>query len=304
MTRITTSFGFRTTATEVAKGIDLSGKRVIVTGGASGIGVETARALAGIGAEVTLAVRDTEAGACVAADIIATTQNKKVHVTKLDLVDRASIKAFVTAWKGPLHILVNNAGIMACPEQHTPEGWEIQFATNHLGHFALTLGLHDALAAAGNARIVVLSSSAHMLSPVIFDDIHFKFRRYDPWLAYGQSKTANMLFAVGASNRWRNDGITANSLNPGAIPTNLQRYVGGKLITPPERQKTHEQGAATSVLLATAPLLEGIGGRYFVDCNEAELVPSRTPDYSGAAHYALDTENAERLWEVSLNMIT
>jgi NAD(P)-dependent dehydrogenase (short-subunit alcohol dehydrogenase family) len=303
MTRITTSFGFRTTAAEVAKGIDLSGKRVIVTGGASGIGVETARALAGIGAEVTLAVRDTEAGKCVAADITATTQNKAVHVAKLDLVDRASIKSFVNAWRGPLHILVNNAGIMACPEQHTPEGWEMQFATNHLGHFALTLGLHDALAAAGNARIVVLSSSAHMLSPVIFDDIHFKFRRYDPWLAYGQSKTANMLFAVGASIHWRNKGITANSLNPGAIPTNLQRHIGGKLLTPPERQKTRDQGAATSVLLATSPLLEGIGGRYFVDCNEAELVPSRTPDYSGAAHYALDPDNAERLWEVSLRSI-
>ncbi|HEX4350502.1 MAG TPA: SDR family NAD(P)-dependent oxidoreductase [Verrucomicrobiae bacterium] len=301
--RITTPFGFRTTAAEVAKGIDLSGKRVIVTGGASGIGAETARALAGIGAEVTLAIRDLETGAHVAADITRTTHNKAVYVAKLDLVDRASIKAFVAAWKGPLHILVNNAGIMACPEQYTPEGWELQFATNHLGHFALAHGLHPALAAAGNARIVVLSSSAHMLSPVIFDDIHFKFRPYDPRLAYGQSKTANMLFAVSASIHWRKDGITANSLNPGAIPTNLQRHVGGKLITPPERQKTPEQGAATSVLLATSPLLEGISGRYFNDCNEAEPVTSRPPDASGVAHYALDPGNAERLWEVSLRSL-
>ena len=303
MKRITTPFGFRSTAAEVAKGIDLSGKRAIVTGGASGIGVETARALAGIGAEVTLAVRDTDVGARVAADITATTGNKKIHVAKVDLTDRASIRAFVVAWNGPLHILVKNAGIMAWPEQRTPEGWELQFATNHLGHFALTLGLHGALAAAGNARVVAVSSAAHMLSPVIFDDIHFEFRRYDPWLAYGQSKTANVLFAVGASARWRRDGITANSLNPGAIATNLQRHIGGKLATPPALQKTREQGAATSVLLATSPLLEGIGGRYFNDCNEAEPVASRRPDYSGVAPYALDPNNAERLWELSLRSL-
>ena len=301
MNRITTPFGFRSTAAEVAQGIDLSGRRVVVTGGASGIGVETARALAGCGAQVTLAVRDTEAGARVAADIVATTRNRAVHVAPLDLVDRASVRAFAGAWRGPLHILVNNAGIMACPEQYTPEGWELQFATNHLGHFALAVSLHDALAAAGNARIVVVSSAAHMLSPVIFEDIHFAFRRYDPWLAYGQSKTATMLFAVAASAHWRGDGITANSLNPGAIPTNLQRHVGGKLITPPERQKTREQGAATSVLLAASPLLEGVGGRYFSDCNEAEPVPRRPADYSGVAPYALDPGNAERLWETSLS---
>jgi len=301
--RITTPFGFRSTAVEVATGIDFSGKRAMVTGGASGIGVETARALAGIGAEVTLAVRNPEAGARVAADIAATTRSKAVRVARLDLTDRASIAALVATWDGPLHILINNAGIMACPEQHTPEGWEMQFATNHLGHFALAIGLHDALAAAGNARIVAVSSAAHMLSPVIFDDIHFAFRRYDPWLAYGQSKTANVLFAVGASARWRSEGITANALNPGAIATNLQRHVGGKLVTPPERQKTREQGAATSVLLATSPLLEGIGGRYFSDCNEAEPVLRRQADDGGVAPYALDPNNAERLWEVSLRSL-
>ena len=301
MTRITTSFGFRSTTDEVAKGIDSSGKRVIVTGGSSGIGVETARALAGIGAEVTLAVRDTDAGARVAADITATTGNKAIHVAKLDLTDQVSVAAFVAAWDGPLHVLINNAGIMACPEQRTAEGWELQFAANHLGHFALAVGLHDALAAAGNARIVAVSSTAHMLSPVVFDDIHFAFRRYDPWLAYGQSKTANILFAVGATARWANDGITANALNPGAIATNLQRHVGGKLVTPPELQKTREQGAATSVWLATSPLLEGVGGRYFSDCNEAVRVTRRQADYSGVAPYALDPANADRLWEESLH---
>jgi NAD(P)-dependent dehydrogenase (short-subunit alcohol dehydrogenase family) len=303
MELITTPFGFCSTAADVVRGIDLAGKRAVVTGGASGIGLETSRALAGAGAEVTLAVRNPAAAALAAADIVATTQNKGVHIARLDLIDRASIGAFAAEWEGPLHILVNNAGIMACPEQHTPEGWEMQFATNHLGHFALALGLHHALVAAGNARIVAVSSTAHMLSPVIFDDIHFAFRLYDPRLAYAQSKTADMLFAVGATAHWRSEGITANSLNPGAIATNLQRYVGGKLITPPELRKAPDQGAATSVLLAASPLLEGIGGRYFSDCNEAKPVQRRQPDYSGFAPYALDPENAERLWDLSLRSL-
>ena len=302
MSLITTPFGFHSTAAAVAAGIDLTGKRAIVTGAASGIGVETARALAGIGAEVTLAVRDVEAGARVAAEIVASTGNTNVRIARLDLADRASIDAFVAAWSGPLHILVNNAGVMALPEQHTPEGWEMQFAINYLGHFALALGLHDALAAAGSARIVSVSSSAHMLSPVVFDDIHFRFRPYDPILAYGQAKTANVLFAVGVTVRWAGDGITSNALMPGAIATNLQRYTGG-IKTPPERRKTTEQGAATSILLATSPLLEGIGGRYFVDCNQAAIVTRRSDDMSGVAGYALDAGNADRLWEMSAEIL-
>jgi NAD(P)-dependent dehydrogenase (short-subunit alcohol dehydrogenase family) len=302
MKLITTPFGRHSTAAEVVEGIDLSGKRAIVTGAASGIGIETARALAHTGAEVTLAVRNTDAGAQTAANITATTGNKNIYVAPLDLTDRESIAKFVAAWDEPLHILVNNAGVMALPEQHTPEGWEMQFATNHLGHFALAFGLHDALVADGAARIVSVSSSGHMLSPIVFDDIHFAFRAYDPWLAYGQSKTANVLFAVGATKRWFRDGITANALMPGAIATNLQRHVG-VIQTPPELRKTPEQGAATSVLLATSPLLEGIGGRYFVDCNEATIVKQRTKDYSGVAPYALDPDNADRLWEGSLRLL-
>ena len=217
----TTTFGFETTAAEAASGIDLSGKRAIVTGAASGIGVETARALAGTGAEVTLAVRDLDAGARTADDI-----DGDVHVAHLDLADQASVKAFAAGWDGPLHVLVNNAGVMAIQElTRTPEGWEMQFATNHLGHFALALGLHDALAAGGSARIVSVSSAAHLRSPVVLDDIHFSFREYDPWLAYGQSKTANVLFAVEATRRWAADGITANALMPGGIATALQRHV-------------------------------------------------------------------------------
>ena len=302
MAPIVTPFGRHSTAAEVVEGIALSGKRAIVTGAASGIGIETTRALAHTGAEVTLAVRNTNAGAQTAADIIATTGNANIHVAPLDLSDHDSIAKFIAAWNEPLHILVNNAGVMALLEQHTPEGWEMQFATNHLGHFALALGLHDALAADGAARIVVVSSSGHLASPVVFDDIHFAFRPYDPLLTYAQSKTANILFAVGAMTRWFCDGITANALMPGAIATNLQRFTGG-LKSPPELQKTPEQGAATSVLLATSPLLEGIGGRYFEDCNEATLVANGNGYMSGVAPYALNTDNADRLWEESLRSI-
>lgn len=304
MTPITTPFGFHSTASEVAEGIDLSGKRAIVTGASSGIGAETARAVARTGAAVTLAVRDTEAGARVAREISESTGNDDVAVAALELTDRASITAFVGTWSEPLHILVNNAGVMALPElELSPDGWELQLATNHLGHFELALGLHDALAQDGAARIVSVSSSAHQRSPVIFDDLNFAFRPYDRWAAYGQSKTANVLFAVGATARWADEGITANSLMPGAIATNLQRHIGGRVSTRDELQKTIEEGAATSVLLATSPLLESVGGRYFVDCNEAEPVERRTSDMTGVAPYALDPANADRLWELSVGAL-
>lgn len=309
--RITTSFGAQSTAAEVIAGIDLSGQRAIVTGGSSGIGVETARALAGAGASVTLAVRDTSAGDRTAADITASTGNREVHVGRLDLADRASVAAFTAAWSGPLNLLINNAGVMALPSlQLTPEGWEMQFATNHLGHFALALGLHDALAAAGEARIVSLSSRGHLRSPVIFDDLNFAARPYDPWLAYGQSKTANVLFAVEANRRWGGAGITANAVHPGAVDTNLPRHMdpdelaallaGGTFF-----YKTPAQGAATSVLVATSPQLKGVGGRYFEDCQEAGVLDPGAAETSqhGVAAYAVDPEAADRLWQVSSVMI-
>jgi NAD(P)-dependent dehydrogenase (short-subunit alcohol dehydrogenase family) len=311
MTRITTPFGFDSTASEVVAGIDLSGKRAIVTGASSGIGIETARALAGAGADVTLAVRNAEAGARTAADITSTTGSGAIDVGQVDLSERASVAAFAATWSGPLHILVNNAGVMALPDlELTPEGWEMQFATNHLGHFALALDLHDALAAAGDARIVSLSSRGHLRSPVVFDDINFASRPYEPLVAYGQSKTANVLHAVEATRRWSRDGITANAVHPGAIAaTNLSRHLDPEVLAGMRtsgafRFKTLEQGAATSVLVATSPQLDGIGGRYFEDCNEAVVVdPSVSDPSSGVAAYALDPGNAERLWDVSLRML-
>ncbi|MFE2075401.1 SDR family NAD(P)-dependent oxidoreductase [Streptomyces misionensis] len=305
MGSITTPFGFSSTAAEVSEGIDLTGRRAVVTGASSGLGAETARALAATGAAVTLAVRDVTAGKRVAEDITESTGNQEVNVAHLDLADPGSVTAFVAAWRGPLHVLVNNAGVMACPERYTEQGWEWQFATNHLGHFALATGLHDALAAAGDARVVVVSSTGHQRSPIVWDDIDFAFRPYDPWLAYGQSKTANVLFAVEATRRWADDNITANALMPGAIYTNLQRHTGGRGSgrVPAHLIKTVEQGAATSVLLATSPLLEGVGGRYFVDCNETEVVDRRSGTLHGVARYAVDPDNARRLWALSQELL-
>ncbi len=312
MDLITTSFGATTTAADVvrATGADLNGTRAVVTGGGSGIGVETARALASAGADVVIGVRDTAAGHRVADDLGATT-GRHVQVTHLDLLDRGSIATFTQEWAGPLHLLVLNAGIMACPLARTPEGWESQFATNHLGHFALTLGLHRALAAAGGARIVSVSSSGHLGSPVVFDDLHFQRRAYDPWAAYGQSKTANVLLAVEASRRWYDDGIVANALMPGGIMTGLQKHVpqstrddwdamiaDGRFVP-----KTPEQGAATSLVAALAPEFAETGGHYLEDCNEAETVEDDAEVSRGVRRWAKDPDSANLLWEASLELL-
>ncbi len=297
-----TPFGERSTADEVMAGVDLAGRRAVVTGGASGIGTETARALAGAGAEVTLAVRDATAGRGVARQIAADAGTGTVLVEQLDLTDLSSVREFARRWTGPLDILVNNAGVMATPLTRTSEGWELQFATNHLGHFVLTRALHGALGSSDHARVVSVSSSGHFFSPVVFEDIHFERRPYDPWSAYGQSKTANILFAVEANARWTADGIAVNALMPGSIRTNLQRHVppaNMEAMTAGTTWKTPAQGAATSVLLAASPLVEGVGGRYFENCNEAEI-GTRGTGY--VAPYALDPDAAARLWAVSSEM--
>ncbi len=306
----TTPFDATSTAAEVLAGVDLTGRRAIVTGGASGIGIETVRALAAAEADVTLAVRRLDAGEAVAGELAAATGNSRVRARHLDLADPASVTGFVEGWDGPLDILINNAGVMASPQMHTSQGWELQFATNHLGHFALATGLHAALAASGAARVVSVSSSAHLRSPIRFDDLHFQRDPYDPWLAYGQSKTANVLFAVEAARRWAQDSIAANSLMPGGIQTNLQRYVPAAEL---ERMraaagtgnapawKSPEQGASTSILLAASPLVEGVSGRYFENCNEAP--PHQPGMRTGVAGYALDPQAAARLWELSERLL-
>jgi NAD(P)-dependent dehydrogenase (short-subunit alcohol dehydrogenase family) len=307
---ITTPFGASSTAADVIARIDLRGKRAMVTGGASGIGRETARALASAGAEVTIAVRDPRAGAEAAAGIGA-------ESARLDLTDRASIDEFARSWRGPLDILVNNAGVMAIPElDRTEEGWERQFATNHLGHARLTLGLHDALAEAGSARVVQVASSAHLMGGVEFDDIHFEHRAYEAWSAYAQSKTAMILFAVALAGRWAGEGISVNALHPGGIMTNLQRhlddaqlaYVGAKdehgaTLAVPPGWKTVEQGAATSVLLAASPYVDGVSGRYFEDVNEAPVQPAPAAGKAGVARYAIDPELAGRLFAVTTELL-
>ena len=304
--RITTPFGFETTALEVVEGVDLSGRRAVVTGGASGIGVETVRALAAAGAEVTIAARNVEAGERVAAALAAATGNKQIFVAPLELTSQDSVKEFVRSWDGPLHLLINNAGVMATPLTRTAEGWELQFATNHFGHFTLTLGLFDALRAEG-ARVVNVSSAGHLSSPVVFDDIHFERREYDRWQAYGQSKTANILFGVEAGQRWSSSGITMNALMPGGILTALQRHITPEEIEERRRLrgasgkpmvlKTPEQGAATTLVLAVSPLVEGRSGLYFEDCNEA--LPHEPGMPGGLAAYAHDPEAAAQLWKVS-----
>ena len=307
----TTTYGPTTTAAEIVANVDLRGKRAVVTGASSGIGVETARALASTGAEVTLAVRNVEAGRKVADEIAEKLPSGAAgpQVARLDLADPASVAGFVHSWSGPLHILVNNAGVMALPKlTRTPAGYEMQFATNHLGHFALTIGLHRRLAAAEGARVVAVSSIGHLFGPVVFDDLHYRFRPYDQWTSYGQSKSAIVLFAVGAAQRWTGGGIVVNALMPGNIAsTALARHMGpddlanfGKetdLTLPPV--KTIEQGAATSVLLAASPDVEGVTGRYYEDCAEAPVIHEREGHAGGVAPYALDPDNAERLWQIS-----
>ena len=307
----TTTYGPTTTAAEIVANVDLRGRRVVVTGASSGIGVETARALASTGAEVTLAVRNIEAGRKVADEIAERLPAGApgAQVAPLDLADPASVAAFVHGWSGPLHILVNNAGVMALPTlTHTPAGYEMQFATNHLGHFALTTGLHQWLAAADGARVVAVSSIGHLYGPVVFDDLHYRFRPYDQWTSYGQSKSAIVLFAVGAAQRWAGDGIAVNALMPGNIAsTALMRHLGADDLANLEKEtdvalppvKTIEQGAATSVLLAARPEVEGVTGLYYEDCAQAPVVQERAGHTGGVAPYALNPDNADRLWKIS-----
>ncbi len=316
---ITTGFDATSTAADVVAGVDLSGRNALVTGASSGIGLETALALSSAGAAVTLAVRDVHAGAVVADRISAATGRERPLVRALDLADPTSVATLVSGWDAPLDILVTNAGVVTAGLERTPQGWELQLATNHLGHFALAVGLRPFLAAAaaahGGSRVVALSSTAHMRAPVDFDDLHFDRRPYDPQIAYAQSKTANSLFAVEATRRWAADGITANAVNPGGVATGLQRH-----FTTAQRDslaaaeaagiftwKTPAQGAATTLVAAVAPELAGVGGRYLDDCREAYTVPddaTLAEHPHGVKQWALDPAAADQLWHASLDLTT
>ncbi|MFE4227644.1 SDR family NAD(P)-dependent oxidoreductase [Arthrobacter sp. NPDC056886] len=321
--KIGSGFGRDSTAAEVIAGIDLTGKTAIVTGGYSGLGLETVRALASAGAAVVVPARRPEHARDVlaAAGLMPATKRGDVSVAELDLADQASVKEFAAGFLAgaapgtsrSLDILINNAAIMASPERRVGPGWESQFATNHLGHFALTNLLRPALAAAHGSRVVSLSSTGHKLSGIRFDDINFD-SGYDKWRAYGQAKTANALFAVQLDALGRDFGVRAFAVHPGGIMTELQRHLPreemiaagwmdsyGKL---DPRFKTPAQGAATSVWAATAPALEGMGGVYCEDCDIAEAtVPgSSEARIRGVDAHAVDREAAARLWQMSAEM--
>ena len=311
---IGSGFGHYSNASEVIEGIDLHGKTAIVTGGYSGLGLETVRALSSAGARVTVPARRPEhAREVLAAAGLGTAD---VTVEALDLADQEAVKDFATrflAANPTLDILINNAAIMASPEQRVGPGWESQFATNHLGHFTLVNTLWPALAAAGSARVVALSSTGHKLSPIRFDDINFD-AGYDKWKAYGQAKTANALFAVQLDRLGKSAGVRAFAVHPGGIMTELQRHLPREEMVAAgwmdaegnvrEGFKTPEQGAATSTWAATSPALEGKGGVYCEDCDIAKPTDPESPlaRYQGVDAHAIDPEAAARLWEVSAEM--
>ena len=316
---IVSRFGARSPALEVVADIHLRGRNAVVTGGAAGLGFETSRALAYAGAAVTMAVRNLEQGHAAAETIRHEYSAAKITVAQLDLSDLSSVQRFATDWAvsgAPLHILINNAAIMACPLQRIGQGWESQFAINHLGHFVLTTGLLPALTRAteanGDARVVCLSSSGHKLAGVDFDDIHFEHREYDKWKAYGQAKSANALFSLGLQRRHGAEGITANAVHPGGIMTGLQKFLPLEEMramgwlkpddTPLDLFKSPAQGASTSVWAATAPELRGHGGLYLEDCHQG--VPADPGDrVCGYAPHIMDVDAAYRLWSASVDML-
>lgn len=301
---IQSGFGSKTTAREVLEGIDLSGKIAIVTGGHSGIGLVTTRALTEAGATVVVGARSPQKAREAVAGI------PRVEVEQLDLMDPDSIDAFAQCFLAsgrPLHMLINNAGIMAPPLTRDARGYESQFSANHVGHFQLTLRFFPALKQAGHARVVSLSSMGMCFGGVNFDDPNFEHHEYDKWKAYGQSKSATALFAVGLDKRGYKYGIRAFSVQPGGVNTNLSRFLRDEERGRGE-YKTPEQGAATSVWCAASPLLEGKGGVYCLDCDIAEITPDfslqdwRGQQLAGVLPWAVDPDMAERLWTMSEEM--
>ena len=303
-----TTFGFDTTTDEVLDGVDLHGRVAVVTGASTGIGLETARALAAAGAQVVLAARGLEKTEAAATTIRERVPDADLEVGLLDLTSLDSVRAFAVdflAAHDELHLLVNNAGVMYTPFGHTTEGFELQFGTNHVGHFLLTCLLAPALVAGAPSRVVNLSSGGHMGSDIVWDDPNFERREYDKFSAYGQSKTANILFSVELDRRLGDRGVHAYAVHPGMISTELGRYMTKDDMTalmerakrgssggmPP--RKTLEQGAATTVYAATAPELDTAGGTYLADCGVTDE----------HAPWARDPQSAQRLWVLSEELV-
>lgn len=304
---IDSPFGYRSTAREVVAQVDLTGKNVLVTGGYSGIGTETVRALAGAGANVIVGARRPEQAQQVLADM-----DGSITILSLELSDPASIDAFaksVAKEFGALHILINNAAIMASPLMRDARGYEMQFATNHLGHFQLTARLWPLLVAAKNARVVCLSSIGHRLNCLDLDDPNWEAREYDKWPAYGAAKSANALFALHLDKLGEPRAVRAFAVHPGGIATPLQRH-----LTMEEQRamgwyddegnthamfKTTEEGASTSVWCAVSPLLDSMGGVYCEDCNIGEVVGDEPPPASGVYPHIRDEKLAQALWTKS-----
>ena len=325
---IGTGFTAASTADDVLAGIDLSGANAIVTGGHVGLGLQVTRALATAGAQVTVASRNPDRAAAALAGI------ERVEVGQLDLLDPGSVDAFAGRYLHsgrPLHILANNAGIMGGPLARDARGYESQFATNHLGHFQLTLRLLPALRAAHGARVINTTSGATRISDIRWDDPHFTTGDYDAHLAYAQSKTANVLFAVELDHRWADDGIHGYAAHPGIIvgtnlgasmPTDHVRAMqqatglvddtGQPIIDPDSGKKTAQQGAATIVFAASSPLLAGIGGVYLKDNDISPLDDTTDPTAQGADQirsqnvvpHSIDPRSAHRLWDLSKHLTT
>ena len=300
-------FGATSTATDVLAGLDLTDRLAVLTGGYSGLGLEAARALTAAGAHVVVPARRPES----AREALAGVAN--VEVDELDLADQAGVAAFAERFLATgrsIDMMIDNAGVMACPETRVGPGWELQFATNHLGHFALVNRLWPAIARDGGARVVSVSSRGHHFSPIRWDDVHFE-HGYDKWQAYGQAKTANVLFAVHLDALARDAGVRAFALHPGGIMTPLQRHLpreemvalgwvdedGNPVNT---TFKTPEQGAATEVWAATSPRLDGRGGLYLEDCDIA--LPAEEAGRSGVRPYGVDPAEAARLWALSAEL--
>ncbi|MGS0891009.1 SDR family NAD(P)-dependent oxidoreductase [Burkholderia stagnalis] len=320
---IGSGFSRASTTADIIRGVDLVGKVAIVTGGYSGLGLETARTLALAGARVVVPARDVERARKA---VVEAGGGMEVH--PMDLADPCSIDSFARNFVEtglPLHLLINNAGIMALPDlKRDAQGNELQFSTNHLGHFRLTLRLWPALGRAGGARVVSVSSAGHRFSPVVFDDINFERRDYEPFKAYGQSKTANILFAVGLDQRGKDQGIRAFALHPGGIAgTNLGAHVGMDMLKKngfvdennrpvvdlSRDLKSVSQGAATHVWCAISPQLDGKGGVFCADSDIAPVLPEggsvelatddRINRGTGVQAYAIDPDAAEALWRKS-----